>query len=62
MLTTTFADYADAGGLQLPTRIATKVDDFTTGTYQVKNTHRDDRLARGAGRREQRRRAGARRR
>jgi len=37
-LTTTFADYADAGGLQLPTRIATKVDDFTTGTYQVKNT------------------------
>lgn len=37
-LTTTFADYADAGGLQLPTRIATKVDDFTTGTYQVKNS------------------------
>jgi len=37
-LTTTFADYADAGGLQLPTRITTKVDDFTTGTYQVKNT------------------------
>ena len=37
-LTTTFADYADAGGLQLPTRIATKVDDFTTVTYEVKNT------------------------
>ena len=38
VLTTTFADYADAGGLQLPTRIATKVDDFTTGTYQVKTS------------------------
>ena len=38
VLTTTFSDYADAGGLQLPTRMATKVDDFTTGTYQVKNT------------------------
>jgi glyoxylase-like metal-dependent hydrolase (beta-lactamase superfamily II) len=37
-LTTTFADYADAGGLQLPTRIATKVDDFTTGNYQVRNS------------------------
>ncbi|MGD9905371.1 MAG: hypothetical protein AB7U83_18030 [Vicinamibacterales bacterium] len=37
-LTTTFADYADAGGLQLPTRITTRVDDFTTGTYQVANT------------------------
>jgi glyoxylase-like metal-dependent hydrolase (beta-lactamase superfamily II) len=36
VLTTTFADYADAGGLQLPTRVTTKVDDFTTGTYQVK--------------------------
>ena len=30
-LTTTFADYAEsAGGLRLPTRVATKVDDFTT--------------------------------
>ena len=38
VLTTTFADYADAGGLQLPTRITTKVDDFTTGTYQAKAT------------------------
>ena len=38
VMSTTFADYADAGGLQLPTRVATKVDDFTTGTYQVKNT------------------------
>ena len=38
VISTTFADYADAGGLQLPTRVATKVDDFTTGTYQVKNT------------------------
>ena len=35
-LTTTFADYAEAtGGLRLPTRWATKVDDFTTGEYQV---------------------------
>ena len=38
VLTTTFSDYADTGGLQLPTRMATKVDDFTTGTYQVKNS------------------------
>lgn len=39
VLTTTFADYADAGGgLMLPTRVTTKVDDFTTGTYQVANT------------------------
>jgi glyoxylase-like metal-dependent hydrolase (beta-lactamase superfamily II) len=34
-LTTTFSDYAAAGSLQLPTRIATLVDDFTTGDYQV---------------------------
>ena len=35
-LTTTYADYAEsAGGLRLPTRFATKVDDFTTGEYQV---------------------------
>ena len=35
-LTTTFSDYAEAvGGLRLPTRFATKVDDFTTGEYQV---------------------------
>ena len=38
VLSTTFADYAEAGGLQLPTRVVTKVDDFTTGTYVVKNT------------------------
>lgn len=39
VLTTTFADYADAGGgLMLPTRVATKVDDFTTGTYVVTNS------------------------
>lgn len=39
LLTTTLAEYADAGGgLLVPTRLATKVDDFTTGTYQVKNT------------------------
>lgn len=35
VLTTTFADYAEAGGLQLPTRITTKVDDFTTGEYTL---------------------------
>ncbi len=38
VLSTSFSDYADAGGLQLPTRLTTKVDDFTTATYQVKNT------------------------
>ena len=38
VLSTTFADYADAGGLQLPTRVTARVDDFTTGTYQVKNS------------------------
>lgn len=39
VLTTTFSDYADAGGgLMLPTRFATKVDDFTTGTYEVANS------------------------
>lgn len=38
VLTTTFSDYADAGdGLVLPTRFATKVDAFTTGTYVVTN-------------------------
>lgn len=38
-LTTTFADYADAGGgLMLPTRFSTKVDDFTTATYEVANS------------------------
>ncbi len=34
-LTTTFADYAEADGLRLPTRITTLVDDFTTGEYTV---------------------------
>ncbi|MGH9202914.1 MAG: MBL fold metallo-hydrolase, partial [Vicinamibacterales bacterium] len=29
-LTTTFAEYQDVGGLKLPARLATKVDDFTT--------------------------------
>ena len=37
VLSTTFADYAEIGGLQLPTQITTQVDDFTTGTYQVSN-------------------------
>lgn len=36
-LTTTFADYVEAGGLRLPTRVSTKVDDFTTGDYTVTN-------------------------
>jgi glyoxylase-like metal-dependent hydrolase (beta-lactamase superfamily II) len=38
MLATAFAEYADAGGLQLPTRLTTRVDDFATGTYEVTNT------------------------
>ena len=29
-VSTHFADYSDAGGLRLPTRVTTKVDDFTT--------------------------------
>ena len=37
VMTTSFADFADAGGLQLPTRLTTKVDDFTTGEYTVTN-------------------------
>jgi len=35
LLTTTFAGYAAAGGLKLPTRISTMVDAFTTGEYEV---------------------------
>jgi glyoxylase-like metal-dependent hydrolase (beta-lactamase superfamily II) len=34
-LTTTFADYQDVGGLKLPSRISTKVDDFTTAEIRV---------------------------
>lgn len=34
-LTTRFADYADGGGLSLPGRIATQVDDFTTAELRV---------------------------
>jgi glyoxylase-like metal-dependent hydrolase (beta-lactamase superfamily II) len=30
-----FADYQESGGLQLPTRLVTKVDDFTTGEYKA---------------------------
>jgi glyoxylase-like metal-dependent hydrolase (beta-lactamase superfamily II) len=37
VLTTTFAEYADTGGLRLPTRISTRVDDFTTAEYTVTN-------------------------
>jgi glyoxylase-like metal-dependent hydrolase (beta-lactamase superfamily II) len=36
VLTTTFADYQDAGGLRLPARIEGKVDEFTT--YQLQAT------------------------
>ncbi|OFW02185.1 MAG: hypothetical protein A3I61_06810 [Acidobacteria bacterium RIFCSPLOWO2_02_FULL_68_18] len=34
-LETSFADYQDAGGLQSPTRLTVKVDDFTTAEYRV---------------------------
>lgn len=34
-LTTRFSDYAEAGGLMLPGRFATQVDDFTTGEFRV---------------------------
>jgi glyoxylase-like metal-dependent hydrolase (beta-lactamase superfamily II) len=33
-----FGDYQESGGLQLPTRLVTKVDDFTTGEYKAKGT------------------------
>lgn len=36
-LTTTFAEFAAINGLNLPTRLTTKVDDFTTGEYTVTN-------------------------
>ena len=36
-LTTTFADFVEAEGLTLPTRLTTKIDDFTTGEYTVSN-------------------------
>jgi len=32
---TSFAEYQDAGGLQLPTRLTMKLDDFTTAEYRV---------------------------
>jgi len=32
---TGFAEYQDAGGLQLPTRLTMKLDDFTTAEYRV---------------------------
>jgi len=35
VITTTFADYQDAGGLRLPTRLVTRVDDFTTAEIRV---------------------------
>ena len=49
-LTTSFADYAEsAGGLRLPARFATKVDDFTTGEYQVTYRAGTESLAAPAG-------------
>ncbi|MGH9255319.1 MAG: MBL fold metallo-hydrolase, partial [Vicinamibacterales bacterium] len=35
VVTTSFADYQDASGLQLATRLTTKVDDFTTAEIRV---------------------------
>src|SRR5688572_998340 len=35
LISTTFADYQNAGGLQLPTRLTTKTDDFTTAEIRV---------------------------
>ena len=32
---TSFAEYQESGGLQLPTRLTMKVDDFTTAEYRV---------------------------
>jgi len=34
-VSTSFADYQDVGGLQLPARLSTKVDDFTTEEIEV---------------------------
>ena len=35
VLTTTYSDYAESDDLLLPTRMTTRVDDFTTGDYRV---------------------------
>jgi glyoxylase-like metal-dependent hydrolase (beta-lactamase superfamily II) len=35
MITTTFADYQDTNGVKLPTRLTTKVDDFTVADIRV---------------------------
>ena len=35
VITTLFADYQDVGGLQLPARLTTKTDDFTTADVRV---------------------------
>ncbi|MBI3048044.1 MAG: hypothetical protein HYY76_07000 [Acidobacteria bacterium] len=35
VMETRFADYQDAGGLQSPTRLTQRVDDFTTAEYRV---------------------------
>ena len=37
VVTTTFADYHNVNGLQLPARLITKTDDFTTADVRVKN-------------------------
>jgi glyoxylase-like metal-dependent hydrolase (beta-lactamase superfamily II) len=36
-LSTSFADYQAVGGLQLPARITSKTDDFTTAEYRLNN-------------------------
>jgi glyoxylase-like metal-dependent hydrolase (beta-lactamase superfamily II) len=35
VLATTFENYADAGGLRLPTTLTTRVDEFTTAQYRI---------------------------
>ena len=42
VISTTFADYRNVGGLQLPTRLTTKTDDFTTADYRLSGTTVDE--------------------
>jgi glyoxylase-like metal-dependent hydrolase (beta-lactamase superfamily II) len=37
VISTSFADYQDVGGLQLPTRLTVKTDDYTTAEYRLTN-------------------------
>jgi glyoxylase-like metal-dependent hydrolase (beta-lactamase superfamily II) len=41
-ITTAFSDYSDVDGVRLPSRISTKVDDFTTSELVVKQTTQTD--------------------